>query len=108
MGDTWVTDIRHFLDDDGDFPYDLPGPALKLARYITNIIESLTSHGHQTISINTYVKCRRRPARKSCTGHIYASIQQDQSIRWYCNVCGNNGYITGWQGTIWDNTTKST
>ena len=24
-------------------------------------------------------------------------------IIWHCPVCGDNGAISGWQGTFWDN-----
>jgi hypothetical protein len=33
MGDTWISDIGHFLDEDGMIPFDLPGPASRLAHY---------------------------------------------------------------------------
>ena len=32
MGDTWITDMTHYLDDLGRIP-DLPAPAMRLALY---------------------------------------------------------------------------
>jgi hypothetical protein len=32
----------------------------------------------------------------------YLSDDEDESIHWYCPVCGDNGRISGWQNTRWD------
>ena len=34
MGDTWITDLTHFLNEDGSFPANIPGPALNLALFL--------------------------------------------------------------------------
>jgi hypothetical protein len=103
MGDTWVTDIRHFLADDGSLPSDLPGPAERLAKYIGSIIEFATGN-------RIHVSCRRRPGHKRCSGIILSHVLQDEfkTIRWACPRCGDNGYITGWIGTIWDKSRQAT
>ena len=104
MGNMWVTDIRHLLDEKGDLPDDLPSPANHLARHLTDIVAAVTCQDFQHDVIPTPVECRRRPARKKCTGHIHALIQKDLSIRWQCDFCGDAGYIQGWRGTKWDHT----
>lgn len=102
VGDTWVTDIGHFLDGRGEFPHDLPGPALNLASHIADIILATTSRKTIIEKVVTDVKCRRRPGRKKCVGVIESLFEPDLRIRWFCPVCGDNGYISGWRGTKWD------
>jgi hypothetical protein len=103
MGNTWITDIRHFLREDGSIP-DLPGPAARLAEYIGSIIGEVTSCHPDDCDEVTNIRCRRRPGRKRCTGKIIAYFDEEDSktIRWFCPICNDNGYISGWQGTIWD------
>jgi hypothetical protein len=105
MGDTWITDIRHFLGDDGSI-HNLPGPAARMADYIGSIIEAVTSRNPGEIEFVTGIRCRRRPGHKRCHGEIVAFYDEDDPtvIRWFCPYCDDNGYIQGWQGTIWDRT----
>jgi len=105
MGDTWISDIRHFLDADGRIPDDLPGPALRLAYYFGSIVEAVTLHEKRQI-VNTGIRCRRRPGRKRCPGEVLALIDEknNSAINWQCPMCNNNGIISGWQGTFWDKT----
>jgi hypothetical protein len=37
---TYVTDLRHYLDDTGDLA-DMPGPALNLAMFFASIVADL-------------------------------------------------------------------
>jgi hypothetical protein len=41
---TWVVDLRHYLDDDGDFA-DMPDPALAVALFMSAIVEWVTAVG---------------------------------------------------------------
>ena len=44
MGDTWVTDMRHFEDvADMDKAARIPGPAVRLGRYLGRIVEAVTA-----------------------------------------------------------------
>ena len=108
MGDTWISNIRHFLDDDGMIPEDLPGPAFRLANYFGSIVEVVSSRKNHK-KLNTGIKCRRRPGRKPCSGEIFAMINEgkDFSISWYCPHCYDNGLISGWQGTIFDGSSST-
>mgnify|MGYP007062789625 CR=1 FL=1 len=42
MGNTWVTNILHSLDEDGEFAAP-PGPARRLAEYMGSIVKAVTS-----------------------------------------------------------------
>jgi hypothetical protein len=99
MGDTWVTDIRHFLDGAGALP-EMPGPALNLALFLGAIVAWVTS---SAVDRRTNVPCRRTPGRRRCRGEILAALAPDGAeISWQCPVCGDNGVIHGWEGTRWD------
>jgi hypothetical protein len=37
MGDTWIVDLRHYLDPSGAFA-DMPTPARRLAEYFASIV----------------------------------------------------------------------
>jgi hypothetical protein len=39
MGNTWITNLRHFLAENGDFS-DFPGPARKLAEHLCSIVKA--------------------------------------------------------------------
>ena len=107
MGDTWITNIQHFLDDDGYFPDDLPGPARKLANYLCSIVEAVTSRSDKK-SYKTGIRCRRRPMHKRCNGELLALIDSKNNfgIKWACPECNDNGLISGWHGTLWDKSKK--
>jgi hypothetical protein len=102
MGDTWVTDMRHYLDEEGLLPETLPGPALSIALFLGSIVGWVTSHPEGTYE-ETNVPCRRTPGRRRCLGDIFARVDAAQAaITWECPICGDNGYIRGWEGTLWD------
>lgn len=104
MRGSWITDLRHFLDEEGTTS-KVPPSAARLADYFGSIVEAVTSQAdNKTSAIATGIRCRRRPGRKRCTGEILASLDQQnaQNIRWHCPVCDDNGIISGWQDTVWD------
>ncbi len=68
IGNTWVTDLRHYLDDSGAIA-DLPGPALGLALFLGAIVAWVTS-GRSAADDRTNVVCRRSPSRRPCPGEI--------------------------------------
>ncbi len=100
MADTWVTDITHYLDEDGRLPDSLPVQARRLAEYLGSIVVAVTS---VPLDDPLGIRCRRRPGRKPCRGDVAAYIVDDSSaIRWICPACEDNGFISGWSDTIWD------
>jgi hypothetical protein len=108
MGDTWISNMRHFLDEDGMITIDLPQPAFRLANYFGTIVKAVSCHQDRE-KLHTGIKCRRRPGRKPCPGEILALIdkQNDFVINWHCTKCDDNGLISGWQGTIYDYSASS-
>lgn len=101
MGDTWVTDLSHFLDETGGIAPS-KGPARRLAEHLTAIV-SMISRPEIIPPPEFNVPCRRRPGRKPCTGMIEADLDPEtEDVVWWCPVCGDNGYISNWKGTRWD------
>lgn len=101
MGDTWITDMTHFLDILKP-EVDVPSPARRLGEYLGRIVEAATS-SPPLILIETSIRCRRRPGRKPCPGHIRLVCNDDEGeIVWECTSCDDRGIIRGWEGTPWD------
>jgi hypothetical protein len=98
---TYVTDLRHYLDESDDLA-DMPGPALNLAMVFTSVVAWATDHEPEDI-LPTNVWCWRRPGRKRCRGELVANLQPGSSeIVWHCPMCGVNGVIRGWEHSLWD------
>jgi hypothetical protein len=98
----YVTDPWHFLDDTGNLPDDLPGPARKLSLFLSQIIEECSAQPAGE-TIETSLKCRRRPGRKPCPGKILSwRNNENDSIKWMCTQCGTGGEIHNWRGCPWD------
>ena len=98
MSGTYVTDITHYLDDEGELPAQMPAPARKLACFLVLVIDAASRNvpsDNQDISF----RCRKA----DCTGSIRASLAStDDEIGWFCPDCGHNGVIRNWQGTKWN------
>jgi hypothetical protein len=103
MGDTLITDIRHFLDDNDELIQE-PRPAHRLAEHQCAIITAVTTRSVDKVDWVTEVRCRRRPRHKRCEGDIVAGFDENDptTIIWHCPFCEDNGCIRGWQGTQWD------
>jgi len=54
---TWITDMRHYLDD--GMLADMPAPAMDLALHLGAIVAWVTSHAAAP-QIETNVRCRTR------------------------------------------------
>ena len=100
MADSWITDITHYLDDSGNIVPDY-GSVFRFAEYLVSIISLITHPAPVPVSFD--VPCRRRPNRKPCNGFIEGVADPDtDAIVWWCPECGDHGFISNWQGTIWD------
>jgi hypothetical protein len=100
MGDTWITDMTHFLDTQ-DQPAAFGG-SRRIAKHFGAIVSDLTTSPPATIR-EVPLSCRRRPKRKACPGKIHAGFEPGTTnIIWSCPVCNDRGLIHHWQNTIWD------
>ena len=98
MGNYWGVDLRHFLDGSGAIA--LPsGSGRRLAEYWAEIVSQATIYDEPTTLV-----CRRRPGRKPCGALLTIFFDVDnEDVLWFCPGCGDEGRITGWQGSFWDN-----
>jgi len=104
MANTWYTNIQDFLDLDGLPPVDLPHAGELLLDYFGSIIEAVTTRDGRSRTKTTDIECRRRPRHRRCSGRIIAAIDEGDpdTIRWICPACSDNGFISGWRESIWD------
>jgi hypothetical protein len=104
MGNTWITNMLHCLDDDGNFAMP-PGRARSFVMYMGSIVEAVTQRPRdQRDDPVTAIQCRRRPGHVRCIAPIVAVYAEDDpaTIVWGCPACNDAGYISGWQETLWD------
>ena len=100
MTKTSITDLTHYLDEDGEIAI-VSGAGLRFVEYLTSII-SMISHP-QPVPDEFNVKCRCKPKRIPCTGILMGGTDPNTDvIIWWCPVCHENGFISNWQGTLWD------
>lgn len=96
----WITDMRHFLDDNG-MPV-VSGPPGRVASYLGGIVLALGKAPFDELVV-TGIPCRRRPGRRPCPGHICAIKRTNpRRIEWICPQCKDEGVIYNWEGTYWD------
>ncbi|MGH3300842.1 MAG: hypothetical protein ACRDOK_03985 [Streptosporangiaceae bacterium] len=93
-----VSDLNHFLD----LPPDTPGPARRLAGHLSNIVRAATA-GDAGTAWESALPCRRRPARRRCTGRmIVLRTDAEAPIRWQCSVCDDEGVVSNWEDSPFD------
>jgi hypothetical protein len=98
-----IADFTHFLTDNGSIA-PKEGPAKRLADYLASIVVNATTpHNQRPEEINYH----KRPNRKPCLGKIQILIIATREIVWRCPVCGDQGSISHWQGSLWDCTDKN-
>lgn len=94
----FVSDLRHFLD----LPDDAPGPARKMAEQLGDVVRAATAAEAGTAWVSA-LPCRRRPGRRPCPGRIIVFRPDPPArIEWRCTCCGDEGVISGWEGTYCD------
>ncbi len=97
-----ITNIRHFMDEDGKIP-DLPAEAQELIRFLTAIIEAAIIAYDRPVTLSS-TPCRKVIEGELCSGEIEVWVDADDNhIGWECLVCGDESIINEWEGTPWDN-----
>jgi hypothetical protein len=104
MVNTWIVDLRHYLNPSGAIA-DMPSRARLLAEYFASIVVDATTN----LDDPPTVHCRRGPGHRRCIGIVmsYPAADPEDRIYWHCPVCGDNGLISGWQNTFWDGFAES-
>jgi hypothetical protein len=91
--------MQHFLDAKGNIPKQMPKEARELASFFALVIDSTTKNIPFTLT-QTDIRC----FEKGCQGLIKSEIlKANNEIHWRCSKCKNEGRISGWKLTKWDN-----
>jgi len=97
-----MVDLRDYIGDDGECA-ELPDATYRVAAHMFAIVDWVTIVGAGPEVTLTNVGCRRRPLGRHCRGPILARLADPAgSIAWWCASCGEVGFISHWQETLWD------
>ena len=103
MTETWITDLTHFLTPQGAIAPPA-GPAWRFAERLTRLVAAATAPPGAEARPSP-VPCWRRPGRQRCPGFIATALDpMTDEVVWWCPVCGQQGRIYHWQGSLWDGT----
>jgi hypothetical protein len=95
----YITNIQHLLEASAKMPEEMPVEARELIGFLTLIIDTTTKNLAQSLT-TTDVKC----FEKGCSGMIKTALRPDtEEIHWFCPDCENEGLISDWKNTKWDN-----
>jgi len=96
-----MTNIQHFMNGNVEAD-DLPADALALFNFLTTIIEEVTEDTDEAYPSSTVSACRN-VSNPGCNGDVVAWVSHDGGhIHWGCTDCEDEGMITHWEGTKWD------
>jgi len=91
--------MQHFLDESGNIPKQMPKKARELASFFALVIDATTKNSPFTLT-QTEIRC----FEKGCKGLIKSEVlKENNDIHWLCSKCPNEGKISGWKLTRWDN-----
>jgi hypothetical protein len=94
--------MTHFLNEQGNIAKEMPKEARELASFLALVVDT-TTKTTPSILTSTDLRC----FKKACHGLIKTAVKHDdREIPWYCPECENEGVISNWQGTKWDNRIK--
>lgn len=95
----YISNMTHFLDESGNIPKEMPKQARELASFLALVVDATTKTMPSTLT-STGIRC----FKKGCHGLVKSSMRlATNEINWYCPDCEEEGLISEWQGTKWDN-----
>ena len=95
----YISNITHFLNESGDIPKQIPEEARELASFLALVVDTTTKRNNPFLS-STEIRC----FIDNCEGIIESElVKTKKEIHWICPNCQNEGIISEWQGTKWDN-----
>jgi hypothetical protein len=75
--------------------------AVKRARFSREVAEAATSR-REAAPWCSAVRCIGRVGRRACGGHVHVGPVVGGHVAWSCSACGDQGDITGFEGTAHD------
>ena len=97
----YISNMTHFLDEKGNIPKQMHKEARELASFFALIIDTTTKILPKRLKA-TDIRC----FEKGCQGTARVEILPSGEIHWMCSRCENEGKISHWQRTRWDNNYK--
>jgi hypothetical protein len=94
----YISNMQHFLDKKGNIPKQMPSEARELANFFALVVDATTKTMSSMLA-STDIRC----FNKGCFGLIKSALSPNEEIHWYCPECENEGLISSWQGTKWNN-----
>jgi hypothetical protein len=95
----YISNLQHFLDDSGNIPSEMPKEAKELANFLALVVDVTTKNNPQTLTTSD-IRC----FKKGCHGLIKTAMMfKNAEIHWYCPDCENEGVISEWLKTRWNN-----
>jgi hypothetical protein len=95
----YISNMTHFLDEAGNIPKQMPKEARELANFLALVVDETTKESSSQV-IFTTIRC----FTKKCEGTINSEfLKANNEIHWVCSKCQNEGIITDWHNTKWDN-----
>ena len=79
-----------------NIPKEMPSEGKEMASFLSLVIDATTQ---KNTSSDNEVRC----FLKDCDGKVSSELANQNEILWKCSKCDNEGRISGWQGTKWDN-----
>ena len=100
-----IANLRHYLGDDLSL-VKIPIPAAALREFLGGLVEAVTSRDPDDENYVTQLKCRH--SSDGCDGDVIAFFDPNDPsiIKWSCFFCEGEGQITGWEGTVWDKSSR--
>jgi hypothetical protein len=95
----YITSLKHLLYSSEKMTDEMPKEARELIGFLTLVVDKTTKTLPRTLTTSD-IRC----FQKGCSGIIKTSLRSDnEEIHWYCPDCENEGSISEWQDTTWDN-----
>jgi len=95
----YISNMTHSLDETGNIPKQMPKEGRELASFFALVVDATTKE-LPSILTATNIRC----FEKRCDGIIRTEVlPANDEIHWLCSKCQNEGRISHWQGTKWDN-----
>lgn len=99
---TMITNLQHFLNENGQTA-SLTPEAEELLHFLGKVVEAATLDEDYPV---TFADAQCRNSQHVCQRDIEVWMDPDtHNIGWECLECGDEGIITGWEGTWWDKRT---
>jgi len=96
----YITNMLHFLDENGDIPKKMPKEARELAGFVAMVVDHTTTIDEDSDPNENKLTCME----KGCSGKITTQfLHPNNEIHWKCDSCDFEGVVSHWEGSRWDN-----